>query len=438
MTDSGLRKPKHPPSVDEISHDKLLRALAAEDPAGYPHWDKLRWLRPPEGLTTEEWWLGIKLRRRAERKMVPLFDVASHDFGFSTPDPIPRMIHQIDLASGGRVEMPDQITNPATRDRYYIASLVQEAITSSQLEGAVTTRELAKELLRTGRPPRDEGEQMILNNYETMKRLSRIKDQYLTPELVDQIHGWIARSTLADPDDEGRRRSADRDVDVADIYNEVYHIPPPADELDERMEALCAFANGRTPDAFVHPVIRAIILHFWLAYDHPYVDGNGRTARALFYWSMLKHGYWLFEFISISQVILDAPKQYYRAFLYTESDENDLTYFILHQLRVIDRAIGKLHEYIAKKTREVQAVERLIRTSSLNHRQRALLSHALRHPDQPYTTQSHQGSQRVSYQTARNDLVDLQNRGLLTSSKIGKTDYFRAVPSLAEKLKETD
>ena len=60
---------------------------------------------------------------------------------------------------------------------------------------------------------------------------------------------------------------------------------------------------------FIHPMIRSIILHFWLAYDHPFVDGNGRTARALFYWSMLRHGYWLFEFISISQIILKGPDQ---------------------------------------------------------------------------------------------------------------------------------
>jgi Fic family protein len=76
-------------------------------------------------------------------------------------------------------------------------------------------------------------------------------------------------------------------------------------DLPERMRALCAFANMRTGvDGFVHPIVRAIILHFMLAYDHPYVDGNGRTARALFYWSALKDGYWLIEYVSISRIII--------------------------------------------------------------------------------------------------------------------------------------
>ena len=65
---------------------------------------------------------------------------------------------------------------------------------------------------------------------------------------------------------------------------------------------------------FLHPVIRSILLHFWVAYDHPFVDGNGRNARALFYWSMLRHGFWLAEFFSISHEILKAPRKYYRAF----------------------------------------------------------------------------------------------------------------------------
>ena len=116
---------------------------------------------------------------------------------------------------------------------------------------------------------------------------------------------------------------------------------------------MCDFANGKTPGEFVHPAIRSIILHFWLAYDHPFLDGNGRTARALFYWSMLHHHYWLCEFISISHLILKAPAEYERAFLYTETDDNDLTYFIIYHLKLIRRAVDELHKYIARKTERV-------------------------------------------------------------------------------------
>jgi Fic family protein len=219
------------------------------------------------------------------------------------------------------------------------------------------------------------------------------------------------------------------------MYNEIFHDPPPAQQLRERMDAMCDFANSKTPSGFIHPVIRSTILHFWLAYDHPFVDGNGRTARALFYWSMLRHNFWLFEFISISQIIRKAPAKYGRAFLYTETDDNDLTYFILYHLDVIRRAIKELHEYIKRKTEQLQTIEHKVRgMAALNHRQRALISHALRHPYQQYTIRSHQVSHNVVYQTSRLDLFDLELRGLLKCHKAGRMWRFTPVEGLEEKL----
>jgi Fic family protein len=180
------------------------------------------------------------------------------------------------------------------------------------------------------------------------------------------------------------------------------------------LAALCDFANGVTPDGFVHPAVRAILLHFWLAYDHPFVDGNGRTARALFYWAMLHSGYWLFEFVSISAILRKAPAQYSRSFLYTETDDNDLTYFLLAQTEVIRKAMRELQNYIARKTSEVREVEQHLRALELfNHRQVALIRHAMQHPGHRYTFISHQKSHAVAYQTARTDLLDLATRGIL-------------------------
>jgi Fic family protein len=181
--------------------------------------------------------------------------------------------------------------------------------------------------------------------------------------------------------------------------------------------------------------VRAILLHFWLAYDHPFVDGNGRTARALFYWAMLHNGYWLFEYISISNILRKAPAKYERSFLYTETDDNDLTYFLVMQSRVIRRAIRELHIYIERKTTEMREVESHMRALDLfNHRQAEVIRHALKHPGQRYTFTSHQKSHNIVYQTARTDLLDLSQRGVLAKKKRGKQMVFVAPEDISERL----
>jgi Fic family protein len=440
-----MKMPKVPPS-EEILWEQVKRNperfehifRESSNPlvrGKYLHWDKLPFYTPPQGLSHEEWWFALKIKRQSLFKQVPLCDKIGKLFKYLVVDPIPEMLHKIDQGAGGLIGMPDQITNPDTKDQYYISSLIQEAITSSQLEGAATTRKVAKEMIKSGRPPRDKSEQMILNNFKTMQRVGKFRDRPLSKELVFDIHRIITDKTLNDETAAGRFRRVDERIVVVDMYNEIFHDPPPAEQLEERIAAMCDFGNGESPIGFIHPVVRSIILHFWLAYDHPFVDGNGRVARALFYWSMLRNGFWLFEFISISQIILKAPAKYGRSFLYTETDDNDLTYFILHQLEVIQRAIRELHEYIKRKTDKLRLIEDELRgIAILNHRQRALISHALRHPHYRYTIRSHQISHNVVYQTSRLDLFDLENRKLLNSRKIGKTWYFTPADNLEEKL----
>jgi len=404
----------------------------------YLHWDKLRRLPPPQGYSSKDWWTAIKIRRISTLNSLALKDCKGRPFRLCTPDKVLKLLHEIDLGSGGKINVPDQVINPQTRDQYLVNSLMQEAITSSQLEGAVTTREVAKEMLRSGRQPRDLSERMILNNYATMKRIMEVRDQPLSEQLILSIHASVTEGTLDDSTASGRYRRSDEDVRVEDADGEVFHVPPPAGELPARVREMCDFANGKTPTFFVHPVIRAVALHFWLAYDHPFVDGNGRTARALFYWSMLRSGYWLFEFISISDILRKAPAQYARAFQYTETDDNDLTYFIVHQAEVLHKAICALHEYIERKSEEVLEAEQVLKAwDNLNHRQVGLLSHAMRHPGTIYTIEGHQNSNKTVYETARRDLLSLAEMGLLEKAKRGRAMIFRVPKDLQQRIQSS-
>jgi Fic family protein len=319
--------------------------------------------------------------------------------------------------------------------------LIEEAIASSQLEGASTTRHVAKEMLQTKRLPRNKDEQMIYNNYLAMRFIQDHRNEKLTPALIFELHKIVTEKTLEDERKAGKFRESNDDIRVIDITtNDTLHTPPEASELPNRLEQLCDFANTKQEDIFIHPAVKAIILHFTLAYDHPFVDGNGRTARALFYWYMAKENYWLMEYCSISSILKKASAKYSRAFLYTETDDSDLTYFIIHQLDVIKKSINSLHNYLDKKVESVQDAKKLLRNNkilqnNLNSRQMILLSHALKHPRFVYDIKTHQTKHAITYETARKDLMGLSSKiKLLDRLKQGRAYVYQAPVDLNERL----
>lgn len=417
---------------------RMLAAGASSATVGgdrYIHWDRLRFRAPPPGVTLEEWWLAIKYARLSMTKPLPCTDAAGEPFTLATPDPLLRYLSEADRDLSGRVPIPEELTNPGTRDRYRISASIEEAITSSQLEGASTTRKVAAEMLRSGRKPTDRGERMIFNNYKAIRLIREMEKDPLTPDAVLQLHRVVTDQMLEDPADSGRLRTSD-DVAVVDAKTgEVLHQPPKAGELPKRLAALCDFANEKTPRSYLHPIVRAVLLHFFLAYDHPFVDGNGRTARALFYWSMARSGYWLCEFLSISHFLRKAPAEYARSFLYTETDANDTTYFVLSQLATFQKAIAALHDYVREKMRLIQRTQTILRQShAFNHRQLALLGHAIENPGTVYSVTAHANSHHVTRMTARSDLNHLAKAGLLTPIRAGRGFVYTVPTDLERRL----
>ena len=448
-----MRMPKKPPSIhtmllsiDPSRMSALLRSDIGNLPVGkhkYLNWDQVRVRPPPDGYTSKEWWAAIKLKRISSRHALPFMDKSGTPFSFNDSGDLYRLLHEVDRQASGRIEVPRaDVVNPDQRERYVMNSLIEEAITSSQLEGAATTRQVAKEMLRSGRSPQDNSERMIVNNYFGLEFLRIHTDDDLSVPMLLELQEILTEGTLDDPKAVGRFRTASDDVRVVDQRdNTTVHVPPSANELDARMARLVEFANARDEEQFIHPVVKAILLHFMIGYDHPFVDGNGRTARALFYWSMARSGYWLTEFLSISTIIRRSPAQYVRAYVYSETDDNDVTYFLVYNLRVISQAIQALNVYLARKARESIALEAALRGSGaaniLNHRQLALLAHVLKYPDTTYTIESHRRSHNVTYETARTDLIGLTKLGFVTSDKQRRKLVYRRHSEFESRIRST-
>ena len=396
---------------------KLIRKYNEQE---YIHWDDLRRKKIPFDPIT--FWFVIRTIRSTKYREIR---IGNEKFPFYTPENFQKQLHHLDKASPASFDwLFGEFPSEANKNQYLSNSLMEEAIASSQLEGAATTRPEAKKILREGRKPKNTSERMIVNNYRTIRRLKELRDKPLSRELILEIHTEITQGTLENESDETDFRTTD-DIVVGSKADptKIYHYPPECAKIPAMIDDLIAFANE--DDEFIHPIVKAIILHFLIGYIHPFNDGNGRTARALFYWFALKHHYDLLEYISISRIFVHAPAQYSRAYLLTETDSNDMTYFIDFNIHIISQALEELKRYIVqKKKEESQSLQLVEQIPDLSFRQAEILRDFIKHPTRYYGISEIAGKYKVSLPTARTDLLLLEKKGRLKKYQDGKRQVF--------------
>ena len=392
-----------------------LKPLFQKINSEYLYWDKVKHLVPPD-IDRPLFWQAVKLQRQLNAQTIKF---GNYSFHFTITKHMLALLHSFDMDLGGSMGTQSVIPN-SDKDYYLVNSIMEEAIASSKMEGASTTRKIAKDMLRKSLKPVNKSQQMIVNNYQTIKKISQNKDTDFTPDELLAIHQSISNMTLDNPKDEGVFRTHDEIYVVDGITGYVAHTPPSHTVIEKMIEDLCAFANSDDPDNFVHPIIKAIIIHFILAYIHPFVDGNGRTARSLFYWYMIKNGYWLTEYLSISRIIYTNKKSYEKAFLYTENDSNDLSYFIQYHLNVMKKAYDELKQYLQRKIEEQRNLLSFTGISQINERQRHVLKIFLENKRSILIPKELATKFNVTVKTARTDLQELVKMGYLLATNINK------------------
>lgn len=399
-------------AIISILTNPTYRDLIEDINNKYLYWDKVKY-RVPGELSKDDFWSAVKFSRKGS-----LLSFAGRVFSLTMTNYMQHMLHEFDLNFGGTLLSMGSI--PEKRRSYYLlSSIAEEAIASSKMEGAVTTREKAKEIIRTQSKPRDKSQRMIVNNYETIEYLRANKTAVLTKEFILEIHRRITEGTLENKDDEGRFREDDRIVVADSISGDVVHFPPICSSIESSIDFICEFANNSGKE-FIHPIIKAIMIHFMISYLHPFIDGNGRTARSLFYWYMLKEGYWLIEFMAISRNIYKTKNQYEKAFLYTEIDDGDLGYFIQYNLEALQRSFNDLKEYLARKQNEENALLEFRNIDGINERQAQIIKLYNDKPRSIYTSKELVSFLGVTEKTIRSDLEKLVELGFLERLPMNK------------------
>lgn len=396
--------------------------------ASYEYWDKARYTLLPENISPELFWSILKFRRSG-------FYVEKIKIGL---DVFKYLINPEILGKLSFIEKFNLKTflSLDEENEYNANAKMEEAIASSRLEGAQVSREEGKELLRTNAPVKNESEQMVVNNYKAANFIEKNLDVPLSPELIKRMYAVIMGSPENGNEVHGSDvfRKDGQNVRVVDIRDDaVLYEPPKAADIEPLLNSLCEYANSESE---TNNIVKAVIIHFLFAYIHPFNDGNGRVARHLFYWYALKTGADAFKYLAISKVLRMIPSQYAKVFLYTEIDENDLTYFINFNLDVITEAINNFAAFLEENKTDQDSAQILLNPAlKLNLRQQSIIRDFIE-TGNARNIEYFKNKLGIVYETARKDLMYLAKKGLLTKTKKSKEFIYSLSKKSLQKLSE--
>lgn len=280
------------PNLNEIDVQKLLPSVFGKininkliQKTSYPeyiYWDHFKYKEIVNDLSKEQAWAILRLIRDVQSSESVIKAVNNKNFTWFTLPGLEEFFHKIDLNTGGHLFMGAEDVDEKKKFKFIARGIQEEAIATSQLEGANTTRKLAKQFLREGRKPKTEAEHMVLNSYKTMQMLEQeFRNKKMSLEMLFELHAMIVKNTVL-KQEQGYFRKDEDDIVVSDDKY-IYHIPPKIEFVKTEIGKLIKFANDELSEPFIHPIIKAIMLHFWIGYLHPFTDGNGRLARMFFY-----------------------------------------------------------------------------------------------------------------------------------------------------------
>jgi ribosomal protein L9 len=403
----SMQIPTPPPQTGNDTSSRFWQELEAklaplEDT--YLHWDTLSQKQMPvQGINHKQWWQLLKAKRRARLQALPWTANGASCY-WVLDDQLLKLLTQVERLLGSSLPAALGQTLPAD-------NFIAEALASLQLAGGQIDSAAGLDLLCSGCPAALPVEQELLAQYQCLQQLST---EALTPERLLTLN----QALQASPSGTWRSAAYALQRDGQTVFN-----APEAQEVAQGLVSLCEFANEDELNAerYMHPLLKAIILHYQLAYLHPFNDANGRTARAIFYWQMQRAGYSLAPLIALSERLLSAQDDYFRSFLYTQSDANDVTYFLIAQLSAVLSAIEQYQQRQQEQNTQMQALP-----PKLTLRQQHILAEMQQAPSRQYRLAHYQQRMQITYETSRTDLMKLAKQGLAQKHKVGKAFVYSA------------
>jgi len=367
--------------------------------------------RLKKGFNIDEVWKEVQEFRKESGIRLPLQDQQGEDLFVVLTEELKELIVGIDdianknLFENARLEIKEEIMQKA---------LLDEAYESSVIEGAHTTKKQTKKMIEENLEPKDKSEKMVLNNYYALKYVMENKNEPITEKTILDVYRIVTKETL-DEEDKSEKYRIDQN-EVLNQLNEVIYTPPIAENVQPMMDDLIRFLYHE--DENIHPILKALIFHYYFVYIHPFHDGNGRTARAITYMYLLQNDYTFFKYFSISSMIVDSRGSYYKSIKDSEDSESDATYFILVYSKIIMESIKKVTgDFLRQYQKDIVLDQIKTRGLSLNKRQEKAINFMLKYSKSIDINTYINKINNVSQETGRKDLNDLVEYNLIEKAK---------------------
>lgn len=383
--------------------------------------EEIRHRLKQQGAADSEWANKKKeiISARKTSSITLFFKSIEPKFWFYPADVIHKKIDEIDRLGK---DLYEQINKQATfKNEFLLDSAIEEAITSAIYEGAHSTRAQAEQLIASGERPKNKDEWMLINNFRAMRWVKENQSTALTKNVILHLHKIVTENTL-EGDDTNFQGKFRNDKVFVGPHEGIEH-----NKIDNAIDEMISVTTENP--RYFHPLLKGILIHYFIGYIHPFFDGNGRTARALFYFKSIKNQLNYVELLSVSAYLRTHGKQYEKSFEKVKDNEYDLTYFIDFCLDSICSALKEVSRKVNYLLRMTDLKERF----QLSQTQVGLMQRMALHKFRTIDVEKYAMQISKSREFARQELKSLLDLNLVSEMKISKKLVYKVN---VDKLKE--
>lgn len=332
---------------------------------------------------------------------------------------------------------------PAWEAKFQEEARIRTVYHGTRLEGNELSAEQAERVINTeGTQPEEVARQagivgkardiQEIINYRSVldwindwgRRITQGTRPLYTEDMLRTLHS-VSVHRIIPPESCGQYRT--QRVIVRSVESgQIAYKPPIPEEVPLLVQEFMSWING-TESTTTHTILRAAITHYQLVNIHPFIEGNGRTARAMALALMYAEGYDVKRFFSLEQYFDNDIEGYYRAIKSVQESKNeDMTYWLEYFTYGLAIELDRIKQSVLKLSQDFRLQKRLGQQVALSERQLIIMEY-LQERGKVTSQELNDILPLISTDTVLRDIKDLIEKGIIRKHGVTKGVHYTLV-----------